>query len=134
MTEVSIGLINESVLSNIQTLLNSQKLHRCLKHLKVGQCSDMKFLHLLFPYLEELYVSYCFKLKDVILLHLEKEAFHFTFPRDKYFNQLYKVTISYCLNLIRLTCLIYAPNLKFLCISRCGSLEEVIQVEEFGVS
>ena len=132
MTEVSISLC-DSVVLPIQTLLNSQKLQRCLKHLKVEQCSDMNFLHLLFPYLEEVELSCCFKLKDVIL-HPEKEAIHFTFPRDKYFNHLYRVTIHYCPNLIRLTCLIYAPNLKLLYISRCNSLEEVIQVKESRVS
>lgn len=109
--EVSISLI--SVLS-IQTLWNSHKLQRCLKHIKGGDCSNMNLLHLLFPYLEELELGHCSKSKDVIV-NMEKEVqiINLSFSRDRYLYHLSSVKKYGCLKLIKLTCLIYAPYLKF---------------------
>ena len=129
MGEVSISL--DSVLA-IQTLLNSHKLQRCLKRLDVHNCWDMNLLQLLFPYLEEFEVRNCSNLEDVTF-NLEKEV-HSTFPRHQYLYHLAHVRIVSCENLMKLTCLIYAPNLKSLFIENCDSLEEVIEVDESGVS
>ncbi|CBI21696.3 unnamed protein product, partial [Vitis vinifera] len=129
MGEVSISL--DSVLA-IQTLLNSHKLQRCLKRLDVHNCWDMDLLQLFFPYLEVFEVRNCSNLEDVTF-NLEKEV-HSTFPRHQYLYHLAHVRIVSCENLMKLTCLIYAPNLKSLFIENCDSLEEVIEVDESGVS
>lgn len=104
--------------------------------MQVGSCSDMNILQLLFPNLEAVEIDYCSKLEDVVL-NLEDEALvsPTIFPRDKL--QLYhlsEVQIVYCVNLMKVTCLIYAPNLKYLCIAICHSLEEMIEVEEWEVA
>ena len=129
MGEVFISLYS---VPSIQTLSNSHKLQRCLKILQVF-CPDINLLHLLFPYLEKLVVMHCWKLEDVTV-NLEKEVVHLTFPRPRYLYHLSEVKIANCENLMKLTCLIYAPNLKLLNILDCASLEEVIQVGECGVS
>ncbi|KAL6314843.1 hypothetical protein AAG906_029059 [Vitis piasezkii] len=126
------GDIDLYYVPSIQTLLNSHMLQRCLKILQVF-CPDINLLHLLFPYLEKLVVMHCWKLKDVTV-NLEKEVVHSTFPRHQYLYHLSEVKIESCANLMKLTCLIYASNLKLLNILDCTSLEEVIQVGESGVS
>lgn len=92
----------------------------------------MNLLHLSFPYLEEIDVNDCSKLEDVTI-NLEKKVVHSTFLRHQYLNHLSDVTILNCENLMKLTCLLYAPKLKFLYIGYCASLQEVIQVDECGV-
>ncbi|XP_034679358.1 probable disease resistance protein At5g63020 [Vitis riparia] len=125
--------ISPGSVPSILKLLNSHKLQRCVTHFTLQWCEDMNLLHLLLPYLEMFNATACSNLEDVTV-NLEKEVVHSTFPRHRYLYHLSEVTIVNCEKLKKLTCLIYAPNLKLLNILDCASLEEVIQVGECGVS
>ena len=128
--QISISL---GSVPSILKLLNSHELQRCVRHLTLQWCEDMNLLHLLLPYLEKFNAKACSNLEDVTI-NLEKEVVHSTFPRHQYLYHLSEVKIVSCKNLMKLTCLIYAPNLKFLWIDNCGSLEEVIEVDQCDVS
>ncbi|KAJ9672980.1 hypothetical protein PVL29_026306 [Vitis rotundifolia] len=128
--QISISL---GSVPSIQKLLNSHELQRCVRRLTLNQCEGMNLLHLLLPYLEEFAARDCSNLEDVTI-NLEKEVVHSTFPRHQYLYYLSEVRIGNCKNLMKLTFLIYAPNLKILLIDACGSLEEVIEVDQCGVS
>nr|ASZ00276.1 CC-NBS [Vitis quinquangularis] len=128
--QISISL---GSVPSILKLLNSHELQRCVTHLTLQWCQDMNLLHLLLPYLEKFNAKACSNLEDVTV-NLEKEVVHSTFPRHRYLYHLSEVTIVNCEKLKKLTCLIYAPNLKLLNMVGCASLEEVIQVGECGVS
>ncbi|KAL6314951.1 hypothetical protein AAG906_029171 [Vitis piasezkii] len=118
--QISISL---GSVPSILKLLNSHELQRCVRHLTLQWCEDMNLLHLLLPYLEKFNAKACSNLEDVTI-NLEKEVVHSTFPRHQYLYHLSEVKIVSCKNLMKLTFLIYAPNLKFLWIDNCGSLEE----------
>ncbi|KAL6311026.1 hypothetical protein AAG906_006994 [Vitis piasezkii] len=128
--QISISL---GSVPSILKLLNSHELQRCVRHLTLQWCEDMNSFHLLLPYLEKFNAKACSNLEDVTI-NLEKEVVHSTFPRHQYLYHLSEVKIVSCKNLMKLTFLIYAPNLKFLWIDNCGSLEEVIEVDQCGVS
>ncbi|KAL6313590.1 hypothetical protein AAG906_006958 [Vitis piasezkii] len=98
--------INLTSVSTIQTLFNSHKLQRSTRWLQL------------------VYVKINFE-KEVVVSS--------KFPRHQCLNNLCDVKIFGCHKLLNLTWLICAPNLQFLSIEFCESMEKVIDDERSEV-
>ncbi|XP_034678059.1 probable disease resistance protein At5g63020 isoform X2 [Vitis riparia] len=130
INDISIDL---TTVFSAQALFNSHKLQSSTRRLRLFNCKSLNLVQLS-PYIETLHISFCHAFKDV-QISLEKEVLHSKFPRHGYcLYHLCHVSISWCSKLLNLTWLIYAPNLKFLSIDDCGSLEEVVEIEKSEVS
>ena len=119
-----------TTVSSAQALFNSHKLQSFTRRLRLFNCKCVNLVRLS-PYIEMLHISFCHAFKDV-QISLEMGGLQYSnFPRQGYcLYYLCHVYISWCSKLLSLTWLIHAPNLKFLSIDDCGSLEEVVEVEK----
>ncbi|RVW24658.1 Disease resistance protein RPS5 [Vitis vinifera] len=130
INDISIDL---TTVFSAQALFNSHKLQSSTRRLRLFNCKSLNLVQLS-PYIEMLHISFCHSFKDV-QISLEKEVLHSKFPRHGHcLYHLCHVNISWCSKLLNLTWLIYAPNLKFLSIDDCLSLEEVVEIEKSEVS
>ncbi|KAJ9673012.1 hypothetical protein PVL29_026334 [Vitis rotundifolia] len=117
--------------STIQTLFNSHKLQRSTRWLQLV-CKHMNLVQLSL-YIETLRITNCVILQDV-KINFEKEVVVSSkFPRHQCLNNLCDVEIFGCHKLLNLTWLICAPNLQFLSVEFCESMEKVIDDERSEV-
>ncbi|KAK0597810.1 hypothetical protein LWI29_028788 [Acer saccharum] len=133
-----VGLSFSSVSPVLKFVSSSPKLQSCITRLSTYGCKELSSLDIScssmrrMEHLEELYIRFCFNLREVKICFENGERLQRSDPNCFYNLQI--LHIWDCATIENLTWLIYTPRLRFLHVLACKSLEEIIAWDFAGSS
>ncbi|KAI9160909.1 hypothetical protein LWI28_012705 [Acer negundo] len=132
-----VGLTFSSISHVLKFMSSSPNLKSCITRLSIYKCEELGSLDIScstmrrMKHLEELYITDCRDLREVKICFENGERMQRSEPNC--FRNLQTLEIWWCEILENLTWLIYIPRLRFLDVTECYSLEEII-AWDFGSS
>ncbi|KAK1587252.1 hypothetical protein Q3G72_011102 [Acer saccharum] len=134
----NVGLTFSSVSLVLKFMSSIPKLQSCITRLSIYECEELGSLDIScstmrrMEHLEEFYIRDCHDLKEVKICFENGERMQRSQPNC--FRNLQILNIWNCEILENLTWLIYTPQLRFLYVIECESLEEIIAWDFAGSS